>query len=359
MHRLVLVSCASVALIVLEVGAWADAASFLGRWALTSEGGGPGWLEIRQDEGTFGGSLLWVGGSPEALTRVFFDGETLHALRIREDEIKDATGRVLRTQVHPISLTATLSGDELRGGLMEPTADGLAVIKQAFTGRRIPALPPAPDLSNARYGDPVVLFNGKNLDGWVVRGGAHWGPLDAGASGAKADGWIAVDPDAVNGWSVHDGVLVDDPAQRDGQPYIRYGNLHTERVFEDFNLTLEVNLPPDGNSGVYLRGLYEVQLRDSYRKELDSHNMGAVYGRITPVVAAEKPAGEWQSLDITLLDRHATVKLNGQTIIDNQPLQGCTGGALWSDESLPGPIYFQGDHTGVQLRNIVLRPILK
>ena len=359
MHRSVLVSCASVAVIALDVAAWADASTFLGRWALTSEGGGPGWLEITQDVGTWGGALLWVGGSPEVLTRVYFDGETLHALRIREDEIKDASGKVLRTQVHPISLIATLRGNELQGGLMEPTADGLAVIKQAFTGRRIPDLPPAPDRSKVRFGDPVVLFNGKDLNGWAVRGGAHWGPLDASASGIKGDGWIAVDPGAVNGWSVRDGVLVDDPAQREGQPYIRYGNLQTERVFEDFNLTLEVNLPPDGNSGVYLRGLYEVQLRDSYQKELDCHNMGAIYGRITPVVAAEKPSGEWQSLDVTLLDRHATVKLNGQTIIDNQPLHGCTGGALWSDESLPGPIYFQGDHTGVQLRNIVLRPIQK
>jgi hypothetical protein len=129
--------------------------------------------------------------------------------------------------------------------------------------------------------------------------------------------------------------------------------------FGDFNLTAEVNVPPNGNSGIYLRGIYEVQVIDSFGKPLDCHNMGAVYGRITPMVAAEKPAGEWQTLDITLVDRHATVKLNGQTIIDNQPIAGCTGGALWSDQMRPGPIYLQGDHTGVQYRNMVLRPVVK
>ena len=356
MHRLLLVSCAWA---ILALGASADTAPFLGRWALTSEGGGPGWLEVRQDNEVFAGALLWIGGSPEVQTRIYFDGETLHALRIREDEIRDASGKVVRKQIHPVQLTATIIGDELRGELLEPSTDGMAVIRQAFTGRRIPSLPPAPDLSKARFGEPIILFNGENLDGWVALGGAHWGALETERPGAKSEGWIPVDPGAVNGWSVRDGVLIDDPVQRESQAYIRYANLHTVREFEDFKLTLDVSLPADGNSGIYLRGLYEVQLRDSFGKPLDSHNMGAIYGRITPTVAAEKPAGEWQTLDITLLDRHATVKLNGQTIIDNQPIDGCTGGALWSDESRPGPIYIQGDHTGVQLRNIVLRPLIK
>jgi len=87
--------------------------------------------------------------------------------------------------------------------------------------------------------------------------------------------------------------------------------------------------------------------------------MGALYGRITPAVTAEKPAGEWQTVDITLCDRHVTVILNGQKIIDNQPVLGCTGGAITSDEFVPGPIYLQGDHTDVSYRNMVLTPIVK
>jgi hypothetical protein len=158
---------------------------------------------------------------------------------------------------------------------------------------------------------------------------------------------------------VEDGVLINDPKQEEGKPHISYGNLRTEREFEDFNLTLEVKVLPDGNSGIYLRGIYEVQVSDTHGRSLDSHHMGGIYSRITPTVSAEKPAGQWQSYDITLVDRHVTVVLNGKRIIDNQPLLGCTGGALWSDQFRPGPIYLQGDHTGVIYRNIVIRPVVQ
>src|SRR6185503_11538921 len=114
-----------------------------------------------------------------------------------------------------------------------------------------------------------------------------------------------------------------------------------------------------GNSGIYLRGIYEVQVADSHGKGRDSHNMGGIYSRITPTENAARPAGEWQTYDITLVNRHVTVILNGKKIIDNQPLLGCTGGALWSDEFRPGPLYLQGDHTRANYRNIVLRPVLK
>jgi hypothetical protein len=129
-------------------------------------------------------------------------------------------------------------------------------------------------------------------------------------------------------------------------------------TYEDFNLKIEVNVPAHSNSGVYLRGIYEVQVVDSYGKELDSHNMGGLYSRITPLLAAEKPAGEWQKMDITLYKRHLTVVLNGKTIIDNQPVKGVTGGALTSDEFIPGPIYLQGDHGKVSYRNIVITPVV-
>jgi len=180
-----------------------------------------------------------------------------------------------------------------------------------------------------------VLFNGTNLDQWKL-----------------------TNPRQKSGWSIKDGVLVNNPAQPEGK-HISYGNLRTVAEFEDFNLKLEVNVPPKGNSGVYLRGIYEVQVSDSYGKPLDSHNMGGIYSRITPTVNAEKPAGKWQTMSMTLLDRHVTVKLNGKTIIDNQPVMGCTGGAMWSDEFKPGPIYLQGDHSAINYRNIVLTPIIK
>ena len=75
--------------------------------------------------------------------------------------------------------------------------------------------------------------------------------------------------------------------------------------------------------------------------------------------AVERAPGKWQTLDITLVDRHVTVILNGTTIINNEPVLGCTGGALWSDEFRPGPLYLQGDHSAVKYRNMILTPIVK
>jgi hypothetical protein len=64
-------------------------------------------------------------------------------------------------------------------------------------------------------------------------------------------------------------------------------------------------------------------------------------------------------MDIIFVNRHVTVVRNGKRIIDNQPVPGCTGGALWSDVTCPGPICLQGDHTSIEYRNIVLKPVLK
>ena len=70
-----------------------------------------------------------------------------------------------------------------------------------------------------------------------------------------------------------DKELVNDPNQPGEGEHINYGNLRTEAEFEDFNLTLEVKVPKGNNSGVYLKGMYEIQVYDSYEKEfrLSSH----------------------------------------------------------------------------------------
>lgn len=338
MRTLALFGIAMALAAMALTSAWAqDAAKpFVGRWALSLPGGGAGWLEVTQQNGYLDGSLLWYGGSVNPLDSVYLDGSTLYATRSREVERKDAAGKVVQKNRFAETLVLMASGETLSGTQINPRNDGTGVDKANFTGKRIPALPPKPDMSKVKYGEPITLLNGKDLSGWKL-----------------------TNPSGVNGWRVEKGVLINDPVQKEGQPHLNYGNLRTEKEFEDFNLKLEVNVPPNGNSGIYLRGIYEVQVEDSYGQPLDSHNMGSIYSRIAPTVAAEKPAGEWQTFDITLLDRHVTVKLNGKTIMDNQPLMGCTGGALWSDEFRPGPIYLQGDHTAVQYRNIVLTPIVK
>ena len=117
-----------------------------------------------------------------------------------------------------------------------------------------------------------------------------------------------------------------------------------------------MRVPAGSNSGVYLRGRYEIQVLDSYGKPVDCHNMAAYYGRVTPSVAAEKKPGEWQHVSVTLYKRHMTVVLNGTTIIDNAPVVGVTGGAIDANEFKPGPIYLQGDHSDADFKNMVLRP---
>ena len=292
---------------------------YIGHWALVIPGGGAGWLGVTESDGKLSGKLLWGGGSVLPVEEVKMDGDSL---------------LVVRSQTE--SILAKAQGDDLKCTLVRVPAGNAAIQKTEFKGKRTPPLPAAPDLSKVKFAEPITLFNGKDLEGWKL-----------------------TNPKAENGWSVREGLLVNDITAEEGKPHKNYGNLRTEREFEDFNITLETKLAPGGNSGVYLRGIYEVQVADTYGKKLDPHNMGAVYSRITPTEAAEKPAGEWQTLDITLVDRHATVILNGKKIIDNQPILGCTGGALWADPMKPGPIYLQGDHTGIEYRNIVLRPVVK
>jgi hypothetical protein len=133
-------------------------------------------------------------------------------------------------------------------------------------------------------------------------------------------------------------------------------DLVSKRTFTDFKLHIEVNVPPQGNSGIYLRGRHEVQVQDDYGKAPCDRCMGGIYGQVRPTANAAKPAGEWQSYDITFVGRHVTVVLNGVTIIDNREIPGITGGALDSNEGEPGPIMLQGDHTGVKYRNIRITP---
>ncbi|MGA1978742.1 MAG: DUF1080 domain-containing protein [Bacteroidales bacterium] len=310
---------------------------YLGQWTLDIKGGSVGWIEVRQENGYLDADLLWVAGSVNPVANAFLSDKGLILTRTYEVVRKrDDKNNPVRTQVMTDWLEITKKGDKLEGFFIGPKSDGSGVDSTSFTGTKLPPVPPAPDMTALKFGDPINLFNGKDLTGWEP-----------------------VNEKQKNGFLVVNGILVNDPVQTEGQPYIDYGNLRTVQEFEDFNIKLEVNVPEGSNSGVYLRGMYEVQVLDSYGKPLDSHNMGALYSRIKPSVNAEKPAGTWQTMDITLCDRHVTVILNGIKIIDNQPVYGPTGGAIKSDVFSKGPIYLQGDHGKIFFRNIVITPIVK
>jgi len=185
-----------------------------------------------------------------------------------------------------------------------------------------------------------------NLDGSTWRG---TGERKDGARFEWVAGWVPRHASQPNRWKAEDGTLVNEDSGSD---------LVTEATFQDFQLHVEVMVPEGSNSGIYLRGRYEVQVQDDHGKEPHARGMGGIYGQVTPVENAALPAGEWQSFDITLVGRTVTVVLNGKTIIDRKEIPGITGGALDSREAEPGPIFLQGDHGRILYRNLVLTPAI-
>ncbi len=315
-----------------------DASLFEGQWTLDIAGGWVGWLEVNSKNDSLSGSLLWKWGSVEPVETMFVTSSG-HLIATRGklalNSINDQ-GKPVRNIIPVDWADAQVKDGKISGTFYTQKLSGNGLDTTTFTGTKLPPVGPAPDLSKVKFGSPETLFNGKDLTGWKL-----------------------VDEKLKNGFTVSKGILVNDPVQKEGEPHVSYGNLRTVKEFGDFNLKLEVNVPAGSNSGIYLKGMYEIQVLDSYKKPLDSHNMGALYSRITPSTNAEKPAGEWQSVDITLCERHLTVILNGTKIIDNQPVYGPTGGAIKSDVFADGPLYLQGDHGKVSYRNIVLTPIVK
>lgn len=279
-------------------------APVIGRWDLTVQGpkaAYPSWLEVSlSGTRTLVGRFVGGGGSARPISRVDFKDGALH-FAIPPQWEKDTSDLVV---------DATLNGDALEGTLVTPAGD-----RHRFTGRRAPSLRRT---AAPAWGEAVPLFNGKDLGGWTTFGGTSQ-------------------------WSAKDGIL--DNAKSGA-------NLVTTEKFDDFKLHVEVNLPKGSNSGIYLRGRYEVQVEDSTSPEPKSTDLGGVYGFLVPNENAGTGAGTWQAFDITLVGRRVTVALNGKTIICDQTIPGITGGALDSDEGTPGPIYLQGDHGAVQYRNL-------
>ena len=223
-----------------------------------------------------------------------------------------------------------LTGTQTNGDKVVPVA-----------GVRAPALKRAPPKA---WTDPVSLFNGKDLTGWD--------PVSNTPSSREIPG---------SRWAAKNGEITNEG---------KGANLRTTRKFDDFKLHLEFNIPEGENSGVYLRGRYEVQVANASRRpptapapappksggyRNPAGSLGSVYGFLLFPLQDPKGPGEWQSYDITFVGRYVTIALNGFVGIDNQEIPGITGGALDSDEGAPGPIYFQGDHHGgIRYRNITI-----
>ena len=283
----------------------------VGRWDITvhgTDGDYPSWLEVRESGyRTLVGSFVGRTGSARPISRVPFEnGRFQFSLPPQWEKRTDDQ-----------QINGRLDEDVLRG---ETTDERGRTVK--WEGRRAPSLkrtdPP-------RWGEPIELFNGHDFVGWKPRSA-----------------------DVAHGWVVRDGTLSN----------VKPGNdLVSERKFTDFKLQAEFRYPGGSNSGIYLRGRYEMQIEDNYGHEPDAHEIGGIYGFLTPNKNAAKKAGEWQTIEITLIGRAVTVVLNGEQIIDRQAIPGITGGALDSDEGAPGPIMLQGDHGPVEFRKLVLTPV--
>jgi len=283
---------------------------FLGRWDLTVQAPDreyPSWLELAEDHGQLKAQMVGRWGNARPLSKVGLTKGHLTFVSPKEEE--DAKADMV--------FEGTLEGSKLSGTVNGP--DGKT---WHWTGLR------APTLKRNRvpkWGKPIELFNGKDLTGWRMS-----------------------DPKASSVWKVENGLLT----TPGNGPELIY-----DRKFEDFKLHVEFNCGENSNSGVYLRGRYEVQVETDSLDEPPSHHMGGVYGFLAPEPEQPRKPGEWQTYDITLVGRMITVIQNGQTIINNREIPRITGGALHSHEELPGPIYLQGSEKGrVQYRKIVLAP---
>ncbi len=278
-----------------------------GRWDITVTIDGkesPSWLEIRHSGSKrLIGHFVGITGSARPISIINFkDGKMNFSIPPQWEE-----------ENNDLSVEGTLDGDKLTGTMITP--DGK---KHNWSGVRAPSLRRE---KQPVWGAPVKLFNGKDLKGWKAMG--------------------------ENQWVAESGIL---RSPKSG------ANLVTEKSFTDFKLHIEFRYPKGSNSGVYLRGRYEVQVMDSKGSEPLKDNFGGVYGFIAASEMAAKNAGEWQSYDITLVGRMITVVANGKTIICNQEIPGITGGALDSKEGEPGPLLIQGDHGPVEYRNIIITP---
>ncbi|MCC9643599.1 DUF1080 domain-containing protein [Rhodopirellula sp. JC740] len=297
--------------------------SWYGDWSIDLQSETPAWLRIeRTPNGPEVRFRLHVGSDGRHSNVQVKDGQLQFTLKQNR---KARDQKIVRLRVDGEQLT----GELLTQGPYNKTTD-------PFVGHRIPAMPDsAPDLNRVRFEMPRAIFNGKDLNGWRPH-----------------------ESDKINGWSVQDGMLVNTTPKTDFSATGAYANLRTEEEFEDFWLHLEFLVEENRNSGVYLRGMYEAQVVDRDSRMQGIQGVGAIFGAIEPRINAGLPGGQWQTYDLTLVDRHVTVVLNGEKVIDNQPISAPTAGAVFTDPSKPGPLLLQGDHTNVKYRNLYIAPVV-
>jgi hypothetical protein len=305
--------------VLLLAPVFADDAQFDGRWDITvphESRSRAWWLEVTGagTAGLKGKFVGFPGGDMNDIAQIAIQGGEL---RFSFDYTDHRSGKAMHRDY-----SAHLTTDGKLLGVMK-ASDGETL---NWTGVRAPVITEKDD-GSWRDGTPVELFNHQDLSGW------H-----------------ALIPNIPLGWNVKDGAMANVAGAN---------NLESDQSFWNFKLHAEYRVGKQSNSGIGLRGRYEIQILEDYGRPPNKHSNGALYSRAAPAVNASKPAGEWQSYDIRLVGRTVTVVLNDQKVIDKQEIEGLTAIAGNSDEGKPGPIILQGDHGPVEFRNIVLTPLIR
>jgi hypothetical protein len=282
----------------------------IGRWDITISQGGkelPSWLEVQKSgTHTLIGRFVYAFGSARPISEV----------KVDNGKYSFSIPPQWEPGTRNMDFEFSADGDKIKGSMVY--TDG---VTYNFTGVRAPLMVRT---SEPVWGKPIKLFNGKNTKGWHT--------------------------DGKNQWIAEGGIL---RSLKSG------ANLITDKTFTDFKLHIEFRYKQGSNSGVYLRGRYEIQIIDTKSGEPEPINnqFSSVYGFLPPNVMMAKDPGQWQSYDITLRGRMITIVANGKMVICNQVIPGITGGAINSAEGEPGPILIQGDHGPIDYRNIVITPV--
>lgn len=286
-----------------------EAKDLIGRWDITVDENGkqlPSWLEVKlSGTRTLVGYFVSSSGSARPVAKVNFANGKFDFTIPPQWEKGD----------QDFVIKGELTGAGIEGTIV--TSEGK---EYKWKGVKAPYLKRT---AAPVWDKPINLFNGKDLSGWKAVGNT-------------------------NQWEVKNGILT---SPRSG------ANLISEKTFDDFKLHVEFRYQKGSNSGVYLRGRYEVQIEDSPKDTHPSNVLfSGVYGFLTPSEIEALGPDQWQTYDITLIGRMVTVVVNGKTVINNQEIPGITGGALDSNEGAPGPIYFQGDHGPIEFRKVIITP---
>lgn len=282
--------------------------SLPGRWDITVHmptGDAPSWLEVDPSgRDVLIGRFVGVSGSARPISRVEVHGDSLRFAIPPQWEEGNAD----------LVVVGRLAGGQLTGSMTFP--DGK---RYDWSGVRAPALRRR---GTPRWGAPIRLIRENDLGGWHPRSDSSH-------------------------WSVSHGIL------RNARPG---AELISDRTFGDFKLHVEFRYPKGSNSGVYLRGRHEVQIQDDYGKQPANDLFGGVYGFLTPTEIMARPAGEWNTFDITLVGRMVTIVANGRTVVCNREIPGITGGAIDNHEGEPGPLQLQGSEGAIEYRNLAVTP---